>query len=230
MCVASEAMYCVQPHFGTLLVDIKFKLSPKCSSSFRWKVFGFVWNSAIRKPYSYKNKIICVLLCLQFVNRPTKPDWYFQAAVMGQRIVRAPQPGTAVSQSPVVPPRRLVLTQSTGHQVTPVPRQVIQQAPKARTVVLRGTNSVTRPVEQQQGIPTRQAVSMHSLAFSVAESSVWWKMKTSVLLSPWVSDFRIFWHSFHCQQTDQFSFSTVCVPLLLCFVVHGWAVLSCITV
>jgi hypothetical protein len=83
-----------------------------------------------------------------------------------------------VSQPQVVPPRRLVLTQSAGHQVTPLPRQVVQQAPKARTVVLRGTNSATRPVQQQQGMPTRQAVSIRS----IADSSVWWKMKELVRL------------------------------------------------
>lgn len=86
-----------------------------------------------------------------------------KVAVPGQRIVRAPQPGTVANQSPVMP-RRLVLTQSAGHQVIPVPRQVIQQAPKGRTVVLRGANSGTKPVQQQQqrvmaqqqGAPSRQ--------------------------------------------------------------------------
>ncbi|PNF43287.1 hypothetical protein B7P43_G14470 [Cryptotermes secundus] len=92
-----------------------------------------------------------------------------KVAVPGQRIVRAPQPGTVANQPPVMP-RRLVLTQSAGRQVTPVPRQVMPQAPKGRTVVLRGANSGTKPVQQQQqqqqqqrvvaqqqGAPSRQA-------------------------------------------------------------------------
>jgi hypothetical protein len=113
----------------------------------------------------------CVYLsCIH--SRPTKPDRCVQVAVPGQRIVRAPQPVTVVNQSPAMP-RRLVLTQSAGHQVTPVPRQVIQQAPKGRTVVLRGANSGTRPVQpqqrvvaQQQATPSRQAVSTDCLIFS----------------------------------------------------------------
>jgi hypothetical protein len=155
-------------------------------------------------------------------NSPNKPDCQFQVAVPGQRIVRAPQPGTVANQSPVMP-RRLVLTQSAGHQVTPVPRQVMQQAPKGRTVVLRGTNSGTKPVQQQQrvvaqqqGAPSRQAVSICSLAFSVADSFALWGMKTLVQLIPWASYNKIFfWHNSHCQRIDQwdvfilFSFFTV---------------------
>lgn len=94
-------------------------------------------------------------------------DANFQVPAAGQRIVRAPQPGSVVNQ-PAAAPRRLVLTQSAGHQVASVPRQVIQQASRGRTVVLRGTNSGVKPVQQQQrivvqqqGLPTRQTVSVY---------------------------------------------------------------------
>ncbi|XP_069690658.1 RNA-binding protein 33-like isoform X2 [Periplaneta americana] len=72
----------------------------------------------------------------------------------GQRIVRAPQPGSVANQSSTATPRRLVLSQGSG-QVTPVARQVIQQVPKGRTVVLRGANSGTKPVPQT---PNQQAI------------------------------------------------------------------------
>ncbi|XP_021914496.1 RNA-binding protein 33-like isoform X2 [Zootermopsis nevadensis] len=93
------------------------------------------------------------------------PPQQMKVLPAGQRIVRAPQPGNVVNQ-PATTPRRLVLAQSSGHQVAAVPRQVIQQPSRACTVVLRGANSGVKPVQQQQpqqrivvqqqGVPTRQ--------------------------------------------------------------------------
>jgi hypothetical protein len=61
-------------------------------------------------------------------------------------------------------------------------------------------------VAQQQGVPSRQVVSICGLAFPVADSCAWWEMKTLGQLIPWVSDIKIFFrHSYHCQQISQWN-------------------------
>ena len=72
------------------------------------------------------------------------------------------------------PPRRLVLAQGAGQQVAQMSRQVVQQAPKGRTVVLRGATGGSKqlPQQQQQQQPQQAQQSVGGQRIVVASKTV----------------------------------------------------------